>query len=100
MRVQDPLYYSVNQPSMRAEDDQPSSSMRAEVEEPDRLFATGQSVLHWWAGWFKTATQPKMHAKGQGRPAWFDATIYAALEPQAVRGAGIMWPEGFVYQVH
>ena len=67
---------------------------------PDRLFSTGQSVLHWWSSWFATAKTPKMQLKGKERPAWFDATIVLALEPKAVMYAGTMWPEGPVYQVH
>ena len=35
-----------------------------------------------------------------GRPAWFDATIVAALEPRTTRYAGHHWPVGPVYQVH
>ena len=68
--------------------------------QPKAKFQTGQSVHHWWASWFAKAEKPLMHVKGNKRPAWFDANIYAALEPQAVKYAGIMWPEGPVYQVH
>ena len=72
---------------------------------PAPLFRTGQSVLHWWAGWFESAEKPVMQLQGgpggkKGRPAWFDADIVAALEPKATRYAGHQWPVGHVYQVH
>ena len=78
-----------------------ASGSSSAAAEPGRIFATGHSVPHWWSSWFKTATEPKMQLEGkEGRPAWFDASIVAALEPQAIRYAGTMWPEGPVYQVH
>ena len=41
-------------------------------------FRTGQSVLHWWAGWFKSAIEPPLQLKKKLRPVWFDATIIRA----------------------
>ena len=62
-------------------------------------FSTGQSVLHWWAGWFKSATDPPMQLKGKSRPVWFDATIIMALGFRDVAYAGRQWREP-CYQVH
>ena len=49
---------------------------------------TGQSVLHWWAGWFASATEPPMQLKKKLRPVWLDATIIMALGLHDVTYAG------------
>ncbi len=69
---------------------------------PKALFRTGQSVLHWWSGWFTTAQEPLLQIARQTRPAWFDATFVAALPELSpdVRYAGRMWPGSRTYQVH
>ena len=61
--------------------------------------STGQSVFHWWAGWFKSATEPPMQLRKKLRPAWFDATIIMALGFRNVTYAGRQWREP-CYQVH
>ena len=63
------------------------------------VFATGQSVLHWWANWFAPAKVPQMRVAKKSRPAWYDATIIAALPPKEIMYAGHKWTEP-VYQVH
>ena len=60
--------------------------------------STGQSVLHWWAGWFASATEPPMQLRKKLRPAWFDATIIMALGFRDVAYAGRQWREP-CYQV-
>ena len=66
---------------------------------PTAKFSTGQSVLHWWSSWFKTASEAPTQLKKKSRPAWFDATIIMALGIQKVRYAGKEWHE-HCYQVH
>ena len=61
--------------------------------------ATGQAVQHWWAGWFKDAESPPMQLKGEKRPAWYDAQIYAAIGIKDVKYAGQPHSE-HCYQVH
>ena len=62
-------------------------------------FRTGQSVLHWWAGWFASATEPPTQLKKKSRPVWFDATIIMALGVCDVTYAGRQWRDP-CYQVH
>ena len=43
-------------------------------------FSNGQSVLHWWARWFASATGPPMQLNKKSlRPGWFDATVVRTL---------------------
>ena len=62
-------------------------------------FRTGQSMLHWWAGWFKSSTEPPMQLKQSLGPVWFDAKIVTALGLQDVTYAGREWRDP-CYQVH
>ena len=59
------------------------------------LFATGQAVHHWWAGWFKDAEEPRV----QLQAAWYDARIICALDVKRIKYAGQSFEEN-VYQVH
>ena len=61
--------------------------------------STGQSVHHWWASWFKTATEPVMQIRKGQRPNWYDASIVTALGVKRVQYAG-RWFEEHTYQVH
>ena len=63
------------------------------------IFSTGQSVLHWWASWFSTATKPLLQLKGNSRPKWFDATIIMSIGCTECVYAGRTWTEP-AYQVH
>jgi uncharacterized membrane protein YhdT len=40
-------------------------------------FRMGQSVLHFWAGWMATATEPPSSFNKKNRPKWFSAEILA-----------------------
>ena len=62
-------------------------------------FRTGQSVLHWWAGWFETFTKPPKQLKKKGRPVWYDATILLELGLRHVTYAGLPWHR-HCYKVH
>ena len=72
-------------------------SVEATVAAP--IFSTGQSVLHWWAPWFSTATKPLLQLKGNSRPKWFDATIVMSIGCTECVYAGRTWTEP-AYQVH
>ena len=46
---------------------------------PADLFSPGQSVLQWWASWFKDCTElPNQYGKKHKRPTWFSAEVSAA----------------------
>ena len=62
-------------------------------------FRTWQSVLHWWAGWFKSATEPPMQLNKKLRPVWYDATILLELGLRQVTYAGLPWHR-HCYKVH
>ena len=72
-------------------------SVEATVAAP--IFSTGQSVLHWWAPWFSTATKPLLQLKGNSRPKWFDASIVMSIGCTECVYAGRTWTEP-AYQVH
>jgi len=74
----------------------PSSAL--ESLEGNKL-CTGQAVHHWWASWFKDATEPKIQIKKKGRPQWYDAQIIAALGVKKMMYAGQEFEE-HTYQVH
>ena len=74
-----------------------SQDVRGPQAEP--MFSTGQSVLHWWSSWFRTATAPLMQISKKSRLAWFDATIIASLGQREVQYAGYTWTS-YAYQVH
>ena len=63
------------------------------------LFATGQAVHHWWAGWFQDAEEPRVQLKANQRPSWYDARIVCALDVKRIKYAGQSFEEN-VYQVH
>ena len=65
----------------------------------EEKFATGQSVQHWWAHWFRTAKKPVQQINKKLRPSWYDAMILAALGTETVMYAGVSFTEP-VYQVH
>jgi len=60
---------------------------------PEGTLSTGQSVHQWWASWFKDVEKPVKQLKGKARPAWYDATIVAALGRQKVKYLGLWWEE-------
>ena len=62
-------------------------------------FRTGQSVLHWWSGWFASAIVPPLQLKKNRRPKWYDATIMMALGVRDATYAGRPWHRP-CYQVH
>ena len=71
----------------------------AGVSGAEGTLSTGQNVHHWWASWFKTATQPRDQIAKKERPKWYDATILAALGKRRVWYMG-RWFDEPTYQVH
>ena len=84
----------------------------AEVEELSRrkeqppddsdppVFSPGQSVLQWWAGWFKDATEPKLHYKKSQRPTWYSGEIVNPAQYMTdFKYAGMLYT-GWTYPVH
>ena len=64
------------------------------------LFRPGQSVLQWWAGWFKNAVNPKGHYNKGERPTWFSGEIISpGVYVESMVYAGMQY-KGFVYPVH
>ena len=52
----------------------------SEIEEASTgKFRAGQSVLHWSARWFKSATQPPIQLNKKLRPMWLDSTVVMVL---------------------
>ena len=74
------------------------TSIAASSSGPEGKLSTGQSVHHWWASWFKTATEPKSQISKRLRPKWYNAVVIAALGVKRVMYAG-QWFEEHTYQV-
>ena len=64
------------------------------------LFRAGQSVLQWWAGWFKSAKTGEGHYNKGARPSWFSGEICSpGVYVESMIYAGLPY-KGFVYPVH
>ena len=51
---------------------------------PAELFSPGQSVLQWWASWFKDCIElPKQYGKKHKRPTWFSGEVSATKKAPA-----------------
>ena len=51
---------------------------------PAELFSPGQSVLQWWASWFKGCIElPKQYCKRFKRPTWFSGEVSATKKAPA-----------------
>ena len=52
--------------------------------QPPELFSPGQSVLQWWANWFKDCIElPKHYGKLHKRPTWFSGEVSATKKAPA-----------------
>ena len=71
---------------------------------PEYRFHVGQSVLQWWANWFKNTAEPREHNKKKEQPSWYPGEIlnparYVKDFPYAgERYTGIAY--GVLLQVH
>ena len=67
---------------------------------PEPRFSAGQSVLQWWASWFKEGTaKPKQYKKNK-RPTWYSAEILnPAVYTKGMQYAGFRYV-GWVYPTH
>ena len=65
--------------------------------ETKRKFHPGQSMIQWWASWFKTATVvPALYNK-TNRPAWFSGEVLAHAGYKSMKYAGIQQEKQYVY---
>ena len=69
-------------------------------QHPQPCFKAGQSVLQWWASWFKDATEAPRHYAKNRRPSWFSAEICSpGVWVKDMRYAGMNYT-GFAYPAH
>ena len=66
---------------------------------PKPTFKAGQSVLHWWASWMKTATQTPATYNTKHRPAWYSAEVCTYDRFGSMRYAGQLYTEN-LYNVY
>ena len=60
-------------------------------------FLPGQSIIQWWASWFKEAEVfPEKYKKKQ-RPAWFSGEVLAHAGYKSMKYAGIQQEKQHVY---
>ena len=51
-------------------------ALSSQVDAPQPKFATGQSVLQWWASWFSTTGPGQMKQfNTKSRPKWYSSEI-------------------------
>ena len=63
-------------------------------------FSAGQSVLQWWASWFKEDTAKPKQYKKKRRPTWFSGEILnPAVWTEGMLYAGVVYT-GWVYPTH
>ena len=52
-------------------------------------FLPGQSIIQWWASWFKNADEPPKKYSKKKRPAWFSGEVLTYNGYKAIKYAGI-----------
>ena len=60
---------------------------------PKPAFKQGQSVLHWWASWMKTAKQTPATYNTKHRPSWYSAEVCTYAGFRTLRYAGQEYTE-------
>jgi hypothetical protein len=78
-----------------------SSAAAGEAGRSPAKFATGQSVLQWWAMWFANCPfgeAPKQISKKKGRPSWYSAEIISYSGRMDIIYAGVR-TAGHTYMV-
>jgi hypothetical protein len=70
------------------------------LQPPLPLFVAGQSIIQWWAAWFKTAQTPLVHYGAKNRPAWFSGEVLCHEGYGSIMYAGIQQPEMNCYKCY
>ena len=60
-----------------------------ERKRPLPAFLPGQSIIQWWASWFKNADEPPKKYSKKKRPAWFSGEVLSYNGYKAIKYAGI-----------
>ena len=60
---------------------------------PKPAFKQGQSVLHWWAHWMKTAKVTPVTYNTKHRPSWYSAEVFTYAGFKTLRYAGQEYTE-------
>ena len=55
---------------------------------PLPAFSPGQSIIQWWASWFKNADEPPKKYSKKNRPAWFSCEVLTYSGYKAIKYAG------------
>ena len=70
-------------------------ALSSQVEATQPKFATGQSLLQWWASWFSTTGPGQMKQfNTKSRPKWYSSEIISVGHFQDISYAGgrVNWP--------
>ena len=59
-----------------------------ERKRPLPAFLPGQSIIQWWATWFKNADEPPKKYSKKNRPAWFSCEVLTYNGYKAIKYAG------------
>ena len=59
-----------------------------ERKRPLPAFSPGQSIIQWWASWFKNADEPPKKYSKKNRPAWFSCEVLTYNGYKAIKYAG------------
>ena len=60
-----------------------------ERKRPLPAFSPGQSIIQWWASWFKNADEPPKKYNKKKRPRWFSGEVLSYNGYKAIKYAGI-----------
>ena len=67
---------------------------------PPPRFKHGETIIQWWAPWFRDAKELPATYSGNNRPAWFKGEILAVFSWQSVMYAGFMNGAQNTYHVY
>ena len=65
------------------------SDVIVSLHAPLPSFCPGQSIIQWWASWFKTAVEPPKKYKKKLRPAWFSGEVLSYSGYKSIKYAGL-----------
>ncbi len=60
---------------------------------PKPLFIPCQSVIQWWAPWYKDAEAPVKQYNKKNRPGWYSGEVVSRDGYESIRYAGLLQPE-------